>query len=72
MSRRGWRRTEPVEVRNFVEQSTVVQSILELHLKELGYTLDELAELVGLHAEEFSHVFPVRRERPNLRVVASN
>jgi len=72
MSRRGWRKNEPVEAVGFVEKPSVFAAIVEAHFADMGYTEDELADLFGLNVEDLRFYYPVRRARPGLRVVASN
>ena len=72
MSRRGWRKNEPVEAVGFIEKPSVFASIVEAHFSEMGYSEEELADLFGLSLEDLRFYYPVKKSRPGLRVVASN
>lgn len=72
MSRRGWRKNEPIEAIGFTETPTVFNFMINAHLDDIGYSEDELADMFGLYTNEFMSLFPVRRKRPVLRVVASS
>lgn len=71
MSRRGWRKTEPVEASHFFERPSVLEGILRAHTEELGYTNEDLSEMFGLYPSELNKLFPIA-SRPKLRVVAAN
>ena len=72
MSKRGWKRQEPVEVRGFEETPSTLQSIVQAHVGELGFGIDGLAELFGLESDELGSLYSVQKSRPKLRLVASN
>ncbi|MEQ8935284.1 MAG: hypothetical protein RIE56_05795, partial [Amphiplicatus sp.] len=72
MSRRGWRKNEPIEARGFVERPTTFSKILKALTDELGYSQDELSDLFGIPEEDLRFYFPIERSRPALRIVASN
>jgi len=55
MSRRGWRTSEPG--RFPIERPALLDSILALQRGEHGYTIDELAQRVSLHASEFARLY---------------
>lgn len=69
MSRRGWRKHEPIEARGFIEKSTVFESIIDAHISELGYSKEELSELFGIMPDDLSFYFPFKNKRPTLRIV---
>lgn len=71
MSRRGWRKSEPVEATRFHEKPSVLEGILRAHVNELGYSQQDLSEMFGLYPSELNKYLPVD-SRPKLRVVASN
>lgn len=72
ISRRGWRKNEPVEAVGFSEKPTVFASIVEAHFNDMGYNEEELSDLFGLSVEDLRFYYPVKKGRPGLRVVASN
>lgn len=51
MSANGWRKREPVDVP--VEKPTVVKSLVDVHLKEHGYTVSELCEAIRASEADF-------------------
>ncbi len=72
MSRRGWRKNEPVEARGFIEKPSVFPTILKALTDDLGYTHCDLSDLFGVPEEDLKFYFPVEKLRPALRLVASN
>jgi Zn-dependent peptidase ImmA (M78 family)/transcriptional regulator with XRE-family HTH domain len=67
MSKRGWRSVEPIEINGAIETPRLLRSLISSHLKELGYSFDELSALFGIYREDLSEIFP--EERPKLRLV---
>ena len=72
ISRLGWRTREPAETDFPYEEATVFPSFISMHIDELGYTRDELSELV--HSSESDLAFLYRiptgvNRGPNLRVI---
>jgi Zn-dependent peptidase ImmA (M78 family)/transcriptional regulator with XRE-family HTH domain len=72
LSRRGWRKKEPVELRNYSEEATAFKTIVDAHLVDLGYTEDDLAEMFGLNKDDLHRYFPLPRRRPSLKLVSSS
>ena len=52
MSSRGYRLQEPKELDIPVEKPTALQEILNLHVRELGYTDEELKEILYFISDE--------------------
>jgi Zn-dependent peptidase ImmA (M78 family)/transcriptional regulator with XRE-family HTH domain len=69
MSKRGWKKTEPVDVQGLVETPSTLRAVISTHLGQLGYSEGELAEMLGLPVCELRSWFQVARERPKLRLV---
>ncbi|WIB33929.1 XRE family transcriptional regulator [Curtobacterium sp. MCSS17_005] len=63
MSQKGWRKAEPVEVQP--DHPTVVSSLIDVHLRDHGYSFHELAQVVALNPSEFGSRFEV--EAPESR-----
>jgi Zn-dependent peptidase ImmA (M78 family) len=66
MSQKGWRKSEPVEIEH--DHPTVMASLIQVHVAEHGYTVDELAHVVALNKVEFAARFegvPVGAGRGN-------
>lgn len=69
MSKRGFRKNEPVEATHLREQPSALRSIISAHLNDLGFTMDDLSELFGLVAEDMEALYPMPKTRPRLRLV---
>jgi Zn-dependent peptidase ImmA (M78 family) len=72
MSKRGYRRREPVEASHLVETPTTLRSVIQAHLKDLDYTIEELGELFGLLTDDLEQLYPLPPSRPRLRIVSSH
>ena len=70
MSKRGFRKREPVEATHLVEVPITLRSIIRSHLNDLDYTVDELAEMFGLVTEDLETLYPVPSSKPRLRLVS--
>lgn len=65
MGKQGYRLKEPVDI--LAEEPTVLEDIIDVHRRELGYTITELSRLVESHEQEFR----ARYLRPHkLRIVS--
>lgn len=71
MSKRGWRKREPVEASHLKEEPTTVRWIIAAHLEELGFSLEDLGELFGLNSDDMASLYPLPKQRPKLRLVKS-
>lgn len=73
ISSRGWRLREPVSLDFMIEQPTVLPSIINAHLEELGFSISELARLSRISETDFLEFYgPLRDQqptRPRLRIV---
>jgi Zn-dependent peptidase ImmA (M78 family) len=65
MGKAGYRMREPAELDVPVEKPTILPQLLELHLKELGYTTEQLCDKLAADPEEFARLYmlPERRLR---------
>lgn len=75
ISSRGWRTEEPPELDFPVEQPRVLPSIIDNHIRHLGYRTEELAALMKVHVPEFVEMYGMPAsdgppERPRLRIVS--
>ena len=57
ISQKGWRKIEPIEVDR--DQPSILASLLDVHLREHGYSAQELADIVAMAPEEFGARFDV-------------
>lgn len=65
MGKQGYRLKEPVDI--MTEEPSVLEDIIDVHRRELGYTISELSRLVESHEQEFR----ARYLRPHkLRIVS--
>jgi Zn-dependent peptidase ImmA (M78 family)/transcriptional regulator with XRE-family HTH domain len=69
MSKRGWRKMEPLEPIHLKEEPSTLRHIIEAHLDDLGYTTEEIADLFGLDDRDLRSLYPVDKPRPKLRIV---
>lgn len=70
MSKRGFRKREPVEATHLIEVPATLRSIIRSHLNELDYSVEELSELFGLVTEDVENLYPVPSPKPRLRLVS--
>lgn len=74
ISSRGWRLREPPELDFEAERPGVLPSILNAHLDQLGYSMEDLSNFIPLHPHEFSRMYGIGApepppNRPKLRIV---
>ena len=65
MSSNGWRKKEPVEIP--VEKPSIVRSVVDIHLKDHGYTVAELCDAICANPEDFRRDY-LDKSQPNLRL----
>jgi len=70
MSKRGFRKREPVEATHLVERPAVLRSIIKAHISDLDYSIEEIAEMFGLLVEDVESLYPVPQSKPMLRLVS--
>lgn len=70
LSARGWRSREPPETDISPEEPTILKDVLEAHIQQLGYTVEELGQVLTLYPRELRETYLM--ERPRLRLVRSN
>jgi Zn-dependent peptidase ImmA (M78 family) len=58
-SKKGWHRNEPGTLDH--EEPTVIKALIEVHLDEHNYTVNELADTLGLREAEFRELYDVHR-----------
>jgi Zn-dependent peptidase ImmA (M78 family)/transcriptional regulator with XRE-family HTH domain len=71
MSKRGWRKNEPVEAFHLKEEPSTIRGIIDTHVDDLGFSVDDLSELFGLVEQDVRALYPVTRPKPRLRLVRS-
>lgn len=70
MSKRGFRKREPVEAAHLVEAPATLRAIVRSHINDLDYSVEDLAELFGLLTDDVPALYPVPTQRPMLRLVS--
>lgn len=70
MSKRGWRKQEPLEPTHLKEEAFTLKHIIDAHLEDLGYTKEDMSDLFGLTEREFAALYRVAEGRPKLRLVS--
>lgn len=69
MSKRGFRKKEPVEASHLKEIPTTLRSIITAHINDLGFDIDDLSEMFGLLPEDIESLYPLPQSKPRLRIV---
>jgi Zn-dependent peptidase ImmA (M78 family) len=69
ISKRGWKKVEPVDVPHLKEQPSTLKALIGALIRKLAFTEEEISEQVGLNRDEFSSWFPVQDRKPALRLV---
>lgn len=62
---------EPPELDFATEQPTLMPKLIKLHLEDLGYSVDELAELLTIYPDDLLALYAINvpKGRPQLRLV---
>lgn len=71
MSKRGFRKNEPVQARHLREEPTTLKGLIDAHISGLGLSLEDISELFGIPTEDVRNIYHLDRERPRLRLVKS-
>jgi Zn-dependent peptidase ImmA (M78 family)/transcriptional regulator with XRE-family HTH domain len=69
MSAAGYRRQEPAELDVPVEEPKVLSGVVQAHIQELGYSMEELALLMHVNDEYLKERYGLVAPRPGLRLV---
>lgn len=74
ISSKGWRTKEPPELDFEPEQPTVLSSIIQTHIDDLGYSVEELCRVLRIREVEFFKMYGVvpsvgPKEKAGLRLV---
>lgn len=76
MGEAGYRRAEPPELDVASEAPSLLQEIIDVHLSDLGYSIDELARLLDCKPETLARDYGIQLtdlgQRPRLRMVPAN
>jgi Zn-dependent peptidase ImmA (M78 family) len=70
MSKRGFRKKEPIEWNGSQEIPSTLRQLIRAYIEELGYTTNELSDLLGLMEDEVTMLYELpNNRRPHLKVV---
>lgn len=69
LSARGWRKTEPAETQFDREPIRLFKHVLDLHLDELGYSPEELSQLLNIDEEDLFTLYGVRASKDKKAVL---
>lgn len=72
LSKRGFRKTEPLEPTHLAEKPTTLRWVIEAHLNDLGYSPNELGEMFGLEERDLRRMYPIGPDRPKLKLIVSD
>ncbi|CAK7192554.1 hypothetical protein COMNV_00756 [Commensalibacter sp. Nvir] len=71
LSKRGYRKKEPVELDNFKETPSTLSELLKVHLEELQYSEEELCQLTGMYKDELQEMYGLKtKQKVKLRLVS--
>ncbi len=64
LSSRGYRLREPIEIAR--EQPSLLHDIIRAHIRELGFSISDMAQMLHLQVEEFTAWYPLDNSRLTL------
>jgi hypothetical protein len=59
MGRAGYRDREPPELDFPKEEPRQLRRLIDLHRKDLHYSIGDLGNLLALHPHELAHIYPI-------------
>ena len=65
--RRGWRRAEPAETAIAPEEPGVLQEVIDLHRRQFGFSIDDLAELLAADPLDITSLYGLGRASAEMR-----
>lgn len=60
LSKKGFRKNEPVNLEHFRETPSTLQKLVKVHINELDYTEEELANITGLYVDELQEMYGLK------------
>lgn len=69
MARAGYRTREPIELDPTIERPDLLRELVDIHRKELGYSIADLAEMLTIYEDELRAWYMADDPAPHLRVV---
>jgi len=67
MSRRGYRKNEPVELNNFKEIPSSLSQLIKVHLEQLGYSMEDLCQITNINEDELRIMYGLT-EKPKIKL----
>jgi Zn-dependent peptidase ImmA (M78 family)/DNA-binding XRE family transcriptional regulator len=69
----GLRMHEPPELDFDYEAPTLLESIFKIHMDNLGYSIDEIADMIKLHKSDLLNMYPfLEKKKGHLRLINNN
>jgi len=69
MGAAGYRTKEPVDLDIQGEQPALLQELVDMHIKEMSYGVEELGQLLSLYEDELRSLYMKDSTRPSLRII---
>jgi len=73
MSASGYRLREPIELDVPRENTSLINEIIDAHMNDLGFSIDDIASTLAYHKDEFLDIYTVdtlqNRDHRNIRIV---
>jgi Zn-dependent peptidase ImmA (M78 family) len=69
MVRAGYKIHEPIELEADGEQPSLIDELIETYLKDLGYSIADLQEVIPLNEEELRSQYLQDHDKPPLRMI---
>lgn len=72
MSKRGYRKNEPVELSHFKENPASLSQLVQVHLDQLGYSMEELCKITNMYEDELRTMYGLtEKQKVKLKLVSS-
>lgn len=69
MAQAGYKTREPIELDVKGEQSCLIQEIIETYRGDLGYSIEDLSQMLALHEEELWSLYLQKFGQSSLRLI---
>lgn len=72
LTQAGYKHREPVELDVNGEEPSLLNEVIETHRKELGYSIEELCQILAINEDEMWAMYLRGYEVPSLKIVKDN